>query len=1131
MAVNEEHALRGELIHQLTNALKDCSRQRLRALQMSLRSSATMDHCVSNKDLVQGFQDNHIKISSRTLQLIADVLEGSRGLNIDALWKDLANAQAKTGRDSVLAQNTRNDKVDTARVQTPVSKEHKDRDLVRRLRIQLAEARNPYDLADMRMKCKGKDVNKAGKIKRDELLELVTECQIPIYGALLTGLLSRCDEGNILQPSWPEFMDFLEMAQREPSDDDLMMKPKSPRPTTSNSMGSSASLNAEAKTSSVSKPKIRNISGRMSKSKTSLASKTPANKTTAKRSTALKNQSSSSIGKDKEKTKKEKEIGKSQLESIENDSKEAKVKAIRQLSNQPALAGPLAKELVKNAFNKVGSNQVVLNPWTNPANRAYRTLGAYGFLPHIPSKTPSHGKSETPTPGEPLKSPHSASTLYTSLHSHEPVYSQSNWSLLSLSDSSRLPDIRAPQSKAASYASGRRSMRFESDSTTMGDDDVFYDDEVLSEIEYHRYEPDSSRSSSSSSSSKKSYEDSANLTTTGEGTKRNEEKQLDGKSEIILEETEAQVKQAHTAPASPVPSKISSAQKSPKATKPVTNEKGTTTMTIKGKHVTMPIPDTLANAEIVTDPPKQRLSLEWVYGYSGNDCRSNIFVAKSGEIVYPIGSVIVLYNRKEHSQRHYREHTHHVKSIALHPNGITVASGQGSSSSTSDLKAQAQIKIWRCDTLQTLHILGSGLVEIAVIAISFSKAQDRVCAIDSSVDRILRVWDINNGQFIAEGKKYLRGQFITSLLHTEKGDLITGDSNGTVYVWGRGGSTITNLIKHAHNIPTSEGGVRMLTLHEDVLLIGTTTNSILTAKTAGLALKNILSGVEISPVPMTQGHFDVLQSMCVPMSPANPGLVLTAGQDGNICMFDTNKRQPLWKQFLKCRVLVFGVGTSEEEGIELQELCCHSVKESRSCVIKLSPECDTVAMGDTSGRVHLIGVVQDDEGSEHWEALASWQAHSGPVSAVDWSRWSENGKKIKAIGEIRNMHWSSHHCSLLYDVAGMWFSKQALNAQVTALDIQLDRKLLIMGDSLGFLSLFRYPCPSKGMTCTSYPAHVDTVARISCTKSESRMLSMFCHIYSSHRNVRALRATTDGASVLVIGGDDPSIVQWKISTF
>ena len=53
-------------------------------------------------------------------------------------------------------------------------------------------------------------------------------------------------------------------------------------------------------------------------------------------------------------------------------------------------------------------------------------------------------------------------------------------------------------------------------------------------------------------------------------------------------------------------------------------------------------------------------------------------------------------------------------------------------------------------------------------------------------------------------------------------------------------------------IPRQEGGVRMIQIHKDHLLIGTTTNSILTAQLSATALKNPLAGVEIKEVPLTQ---------------------------------------------------------------------------------------------------------------------------------------------------------------------------------------------------------------------------------------------------------------------------------------
>ena len=49
------------------------------------------------------------------------------------------------------------------------------------------------------------------------------------------------------------------------------------------------------------------------------------------------------------------------------------------------------------------------------------------------------------------------------------------------------------------------------------------------------------------------------------------------------------------------------------------------------------------------------------YGYRGHDCRANLHILGSGEIVYFIGQVAVLCNREKHLQRHYREHTAEIK--------------------------------------------------------------------------------------------------------------------------------------------------------------------------------------------------------------------------------------------------------------------------------------------------------------------------------------------------------------------------------------------------------------------------------------------------------------------------------------
>jgi len=49
------------------------------------------------------------------------------------------------------------------------------------------------------------------------------------------------------------------------------------------------------------------------------------------------------------------------------------------------------------------------------------------------------------------------------------------------------------------------------------------------------------------------------------------------------------------------------------------------------------------------------------YGYRGRDCRSNLYLLPTGETVYFIASVVVLFNVEEQLQRHYTGHNDDVK--------------------------------------------------------------------------------------------------------------------------------------------------------------------------------------------------------------------------------------------------------------------------------------------------------------------------------------------------------------------------------------------------------------------------------------------------------------------------------------
>ena len=55
--------------------------------------------------------------------------------------------------------------------------------------------------------------------------------------------------------------------------------------------------------------------------------------------------------------------------------------------------------------------------------------------------------------------------------------------------------------------------------------------------------------------------------------------------------------------------------------------------------------------------PDSQLRLEWVYGYRGHQCRNNLYYTASGEVVYFVAGVGVVYNVAEKRQRFFLGHS------------------------------------------------------------------------------------------------------------------------------------------------------------------------------------------------------------------------------------------------------------------------------------------------------------------------------------------------------------------------------------------------------------------------------------------------------------------------------------------
>ncbi|XP_010902353.2 echinoderm microtubule-associated protein-like 4 isoform X3 [Esox lucius] len=256
-------------------------------------------------------------------------------------------------------------------------------------------------------------------------------------------------------------------------------------------------------------------------------------------------------------------------------------------------------------------------------------------------------------------------------------------------------------------------------------------------------------------------------------------------------------------------------------------------MFMRGRPITMFIPSDVENYEDVrSELPPERLKLEWVYGYRGRDCRANVYLLPTGESLYFIASVVVLFNYEERTQRHYLGHTDCVKCLAVHPDKIRIATGQIAGVDKDGRPLQPHVRVWDSVSLSTLQVLGLGTFERGVGSLAFSKADSgtHLAVIDDCNDHMLTVWDWQKKSKIAEIKstnevvlavefhptdantivtcgkshiffwtwagtslarkqgifgKYEKPKFIQCLAFLSNGDILTGDSGGIMLIWTR----------------------------------------------------------------------------------------------------------------------------------------------------------------------------------------------------------------------------------------------------------------------------------------------------------------------------------------------------------
>ncbi|KAK3752556.1 hypothetical protein QZH41_013411, partial [Actinostola sp. cb2023] len=600
---------------------------------------------------------------------------------------------------------------------------------------------------------------------------------------------------------------------------------------------------------------------------------------------------------------------------------------------------------------------------------------------------------------------------------------------------------------------------------------------------------------------------------------------------------------------------------------------------VSGRKVYVYPPDEHIDTTVSSEPPDAKLVLEWVYGYRGRDCRKNLSVLQSGELVYFIAAVVVIFDKKANKQRHYTEHTDDIKSMTVHPDGVTMATGQVAGHNK--VQGEPHVRIWSSESLQTKMVIGLGYFERAVISLAFSfqPGIDKgryLVNVDDNDYHTITVWDwdknkkianarghmdqvlvaefspFNNRQIVSCGKHHVsfwtlnddnklkcdRGRFdhnvkpkyITCFTFSKDGDVITGDTNGTIFVWPEDDNQISNSVKNAHDgsvysllvlssgvllsaggrdgvvrawdrrlqpmgvqlkFPANVTGIRTLVVDAlNNLYVGTVNNSIWCTDLA--VGKSPLLDVGIRLRPILEGHTDELRGLAT--HPTSPKFI-TAGGDKTLKLWNADEKSVVWSARLPAAAQAADFSPKEDvvaighkdgsftiiqssSGNVLVHKKCSREKISE---LKFSPDGVYLALASHDNYIYVFKLQLNGVG-QSIELQGKCSGHTSYVTHLDWS--ADSTQIQSTSGDYELLFWDVLICERITSSEEMrntdWASHNCVlgypvlgiwpdesdGTDINAVDRSHSKRLLATADDFGNVNMFRYPCANL-KTCKS----------------------------------------------------------------